>query len=222
MHEHDPSTRPRIRDRRAHLRSLLHRRPPGRLLSQSQSWRDAHARLHHLGIRWQADRGPFGNIVEIRLQSGGDWRNITHLCEIVFADRYKLLVRDSNTSGMFDEAQSSVYRHFVRDLHGRLLMYAGARQSPPITFSAGYPPRKYQVVMACAVLMAFIFVGIPLGLLLYTGEIKTFTLLIVGVVFIWPLKTMMANNRPRYYDPARLPKEFLERAQKNTTAKHVR
>ena len=157
----------------------------------------------------RADRAPFGNIVEIRLQSGGDWRNITHLCEIVFADRYKLLVRDSNTSGIFDEAQASVYRHFLRDLHGRLLMYAGARQSPPITFSAGYPPRKYQMVVACAVLMALMFVGIPFGLLLYTGEIKTLTLLIVGVLLIWPLKTMMANNRPRHYDAARLPKEFF-------------
>ena len=44
------------------------------------------------------DSGPFGNIVEIRLQSGGDWRNITHLCEIVFADRYRLIVRDCKSS----------------------------------------------------------------------------------------------------------------------------
>ena len=64
------------------------------------------------------------------------------------------------------------------------------------------------MLVACAVLMAFMSVGIPLGLLFYTGEIKALMLLIVGVVFIRPLKTMMANNRPRHYDPRACRRNF--------------
>lgn len=156
------------------------------------------------------DGAPFKNIVEVHLQSGGNWQAPLNLCQIAFADRYKLIVTNGNELGIPNDEQRARYRDFVRDLHTRLAAHAAARSGPPIAFSAGYPSGRYLFLLVLTVIMALMFIGLPLVLLLLTGEIRPLMLLIVGAGFIWPLKQMMRENIPRSYDPARLPDDLMD------------
>jgi hypothetical protein len=157
----------------------------------------------------KADGAPFKNIIGMQLQSGGSWQAPINLCHIVFADRYKLVVTNGNEFGLVNDIQRTRYRDFVHDLHARLVAHAPTRTGAPIAFTAGYPAGRYSVLVLLAVLMGLITIGVPLVGLLITGEVRPFMLLIVGVFFIWPLKTMMENNAPRSYDPAKLPNELV-------------
>jgi hypothetical protein len=158
----------------------------------------------------KVDGAPFKNIVEVHLQSGGSWQKPINLCQIAFADRYKLIVTNGNELGIPNDEQRARYRDFVHDLHARLAAHAAARSGLPITFSAGYPSGRYLFLLVLTVIMALIFIGVPLVVLLFTGEIRPLMLLIVGAVFIWPLKQMMQENVPRSYDPARLPNDLMD------------
>jgi hypothetical protein len=165
------------------------------------------------GLAWtfagKADGAPFKNIATVNLQSGGSWHAPLNLCEVIFADRYKLIVTNGDALGFKSAEQSARYRDFVHDLHARLAAHAATRTGPPIAFTAGYPAGRYALLMVLAVAMGLITIGVPLVALLFTGEVRPFMLLIVGAFFIWPLKRMMANNAPRAYDPAKLPKELV-------------
>ena len=157
----------------------------------------------------KADGAPFKNIVQVNLHSGGSWQTPISLCEIMFADRYKLIVIDGDGLGLKSAEQSARYRDFVYDLHARLTARAAMRAGPPIAFTAGYPAGRYLFLLVLTVILGLICVGAPLVMLLITGEVRPLMLLIVGALFIWPLKRMMANNVPRSYDPAQLPKEIM-------------
>lgn len=155
------------------------------------------------------DGAPFKNLVEVHLQSGGSWQSPVHLCEIVFADRFKLMVLNGNDHGLPDERQRTRYRDFVHDLHTRLAAHACACESSPITFTAGFSPGRYHLLMVFAVLLGLITIGVPLVALLITGEVRPLMVLVIGAVFIWPLKSMMEANAPRDYDPSQPPRDLV-------------
>lgn len=165
------------------------------------------------GLAWtfsgKADGAPFKNIAKVNLQSGGSWHAPLNLCEITFADRYKLIVTNGDVHGVKNAEQNARYCDFVHDLHARLAAHATARTGPPISFTAGYPAGRYPLLMVLAAVMGLITIGVPLVALLITGEVRPFMLLIAGAFFIWPLMRMMQENAPRAYDPAKLPREIV-------------
>jgi hypothetical protein len=157
----------------------------------------------------KADGAPFKNVVQVNLHSGGSWQAPINLCEVTFADRYKLIVVNGDGLGFKSAEQSARYRDFVHDLHARLAAHAATRAGTPIAFTGGYPAGRYLFLLVPVVILGLICVGLPLVILLLTGEVRPLMLLIVGALFIWPLKRMMANNTPRTYDPMKLPKELV-------------
>jgi len=132
------------------------------------------------------------------------------MCEISFADGYKLTVTDANQFGVASDAQRAPYRDFVRDLHARLAAHAGARSGARIAFTAGYPPARFRVLMVCTVLLGLISVGVPIAVLLLAGDPSPLVLLIVGMAFMFPLLLMMTKNAPRTYEAAEPPDELVE------------
>jgi hypothetical protein len=156
------------------------------------------------------DAAPFKNIVEVCLQTAAGGHRFVRICQITFADRYKLLVSNGNAFALPTEAQRAAYRGFMRDLHARLAAHAAVRDGPPITFTAGFAAKLYFWLMVRVVFWVLIFVGAPLALFLMTGETKPF-LLLVGALFVGVLLwRMVHSNTPRTYDPANLPKELVD------------
>lgn len=101
----------------------------------------------------KADGAPFKNIAQVNLHSGGSWQTPINLCEVTFADRYKLIVINGDGLGLKSAEQGARYRDFVYDLHARLAAHAATRTGPPIVFSAGYPVRRYLFLLVLTVLM---------------------------------------------------------------------
>jgi hypothetical protein len=155
------------------------------------------------------DGAPFENIVELHLQWGGSWQNPVHLAEIIFADRYKLIVVNGNGFGLPDDRQRSIYRDFVRDLLSRLAAHASSRSGAPIAFTGGYREGVYHLMIACAAFMILICIGVPFVALLLTGDVRPFLLLLFGALFIWKLVPMVTNNAPQRYDPRSPPDKLL-------------
>lgn len=151
---------------------------------------------------------PLHSIRTIRMQSGGDWRNETNMCQISFADAPMLTVMDVATSGIADPAQLPIYRAFVRDLHKTLVRGGHA---PRIAFLAGYSEGRYTLILICAILLGLIGVGGPLVLLMFfVRNMQVLGALAAGSVLVWPLAIMVRNNTPRNYDPSRPPGELME------------
>jgi hypothetical protein len=148
---------------------------------------------------------PLDSIVSVHLQSGGNWRHALRQCRIRFADGFFLMITDGNDKGLPDPAQAPIYRDCVRDLHARL----AAAGPGAIRFSAGYTGGRYHVIMACAILLGLIGVGLPLMMVLITGEIRALVAALGGGALCWRLVQMMEANAPRSYRPDALPHELL-------------
>ncbi len=165
--------------------------------------------LTNTHIKWTFDGRPdeasLTNIVSVRLVTAGDWRNAVAQCQITFADGYFLTASNGSSSGLPSDKQTLPYQEFVRDLHRRLI--AAGRDT--ITFTAGYRPLNYYIVLVCAILLGTMAVPLPLILLLLTGELAALWVLIGGAFLIWPLVRMVRNNAPSTYDPRDLPEELL-------------
>jgi hypothetical protein len=156
------------------------------------------------------DGAPFKNIGEICLQTAPGGHRLVRICQITFADGFKLLVSNGNAFALPTEAQRAAYRGFMHDLHTRLAAHAAVRDRPPIAFKAGFAARLYRWLMVRIVLWALVFVGAPLALFLMTGETRPF-LLLLGALFVGALLwRTVHSNAPRTYDPATLPEDLVE------------
>jgi hypothetical protein len=160
-------------------------------------------------IDWTAegasDGAPLDHIVSVHLQSGGDWRHALRQCRIRFADGFFLMVTDANDKGLPDPAQAPIYRGFVRDLHARL----AAAAPGAVRFTAGYTGGRNHVIMACAIVLGLIGVGLPLMMVLITGEIRALAAAMAGGMLCWRLVRMLEANAPRSYQPNAVPQELL-------------
>jgi hypothetical protein len=158
----------------------------------------------------KSDAAPFKNIAEVCLQTGPGAHRFLRICQITFADGYKLMVTNGNEFAVPTQAQRDAYRGFMHDLHAHLAAHAAARDGPPIEFKAGFTARLHRRLTFRVGLWILVFAGAPLAAFLLTGETKPFLLLIgalvVGTIF-WRLTRA---NAPRTYDPAKLPKELVE------------
>jgi hypothetical protein len=153
----------------------------------------------------RADHGHLRGISEVRLQTGGSPTSPTALCYIQFSDGFLLTLSNVRAIGSDAQAQDAIYRAFVVDPHRRL----SAVDHSGIRFVAGYPERKYWIVLMCAVALGVISVGIPVVFLIIAPDFKLIGLLFGGAIFIWPFVTMLQANGPRSYDPRHLPRELL-------------
>lgn len=171
---------------------------------------DRGVRLGDWRIGWTAngrdeDAG-LETIAEVRMQSGGYWQNPLNACVIRFRNGGLLTIHDGTEYGVADEANTPVYRDFVRDLHRHL----AAAPAGTISFIAGYPQGLHVAMMVCAGLFALMGIATPIVLFAVTGKFQMLLLLIAGIGFCWPLWKMAQNNAPRTYDPRRPPGELME------------
>jgi hypothetical protein len=155
------------------------------------------------------DSAWYKSIVEVRLQTGGSWVKPISICEITFADGYRLLVNNGNALGTPTDVQRTAYRDFVYDLHARLRAHAATRERQPIAFKSGFTPARYRSVLTGAGALGLMLVGIPLAALLFTGEVKPFFLLCAGLFFVWPLAITVQRNAPLTYDPSKPPNALI-------------
>ena len=157
----------------------------------------------------QANGAPLADIVEVHLESGGDWRNAISQCQITFADGYRIAVTNGSQYGTASDAQRPAYREFVRDLHGRLAAPGFVPNRGPVRYTAGYSGARYHVVVVCGILLGIIGVALPLVLLLIVQKLEVLWVLAAGIGLCWPLARIIQTNAPRDYDPSYLPEELL-------------
>ena len=159
-------------------------------------------------IDWVSDGRPdaarLDSIVAVHLQTGGTWQDPIAICKITLRDGLDLLVIGGNSLGTGDAGQASLYRAFVHDLHGRL-----AATNSTASFTAGYTETRYRAAFACGILLAAMFLGIPLAVLFIHPEAQLVLLFMSGAIFLWPLWLMLQKNAPRRYTLAQLPNELL-------------
>ena len=155
------------------------------------------------------DSAWYKSIVEVRLETGGSWAKPVCVCGITFADGYRLLATNGTASGTPTDDQRAAYRDFVYDLHARLVAHAATRERPPIAFHGGLTPARYWTVLIGAIVLGLILVVLPLGFLLFTGEIKSLFVLCTGLVFVWPLAVTVKKNAPLTYDPRKPPNALI-------------
>jgi len=141
----------------------------------------------HLSVAHIAEHGDFGS------------------CEIRFGGAPPLHVVGSSAFGFPDEERDPVYAAFVRNLHGAL----AARAAGTVRFSAGVSEGRLQVMQAMLVIVGLLFVGLPLVLLLLTGELGMVLAAAAGGALVAGMYSWAQKNRPRNYDAARIPPELL-------------
>jgi hypothetical protein len=151
------------------------------------------------------DGADYTDISAVHLQSGGDWTNPLSFCRITFTDGETLLVSNANDRGLPDDAQRPLYREFVYDFHTRL---AGLPQGT-ISFTAGLQGFRYQLIIACGVLLGIISIGVPVIAMIATKSFGPLSVLFAGVGLYWPLVKSIEKNSPRSYDPRDPPAELL-------------
>ncbi|MCV9939441.1 hypothetical protein OIU35_24085 [Boseaceae bacterium BT-24-1] len=141
----------------------------------------------HLSVAHIARHGDFGS------------------CEISFGGAPPLQVVGSSAFGFPDEERDPVYAAFVRELHGALAM----RSVGTVRFSAGVSEGRLQVMQVMLVIAGLLFAGLPLVLLLMTGELGMLLAAAAGGAFVAGMYGWAQKNRPRNYDAARIPPELL-------------
>ena len=148
--------------------------------------------------------GGSDSIEAVHLQTGGSWQAPLATCRITFCDGMNLLVISGNSLGTRDDERADIYCAFVDDLHRRL-----AAMNSTASFTAGYTETRYRVVFACGLLLAAMFLGIPLVVLFIKPDAQLVLLFVIGAAFLWPLWMMLRKNAPRSYTPAHPPNDLL-------------
>lgn len=157
-------------------------------------------------VRADADSRSLSDITSVHLSVAhiarhGDFGN----CIIHFGAAAPLQIIGSSAFGFPDEERSPVYAAFVRDLHEQL-----AKRPPGVVrFSAGVSEGRLQVMQVMLIVAGLLFVALPLVLLLFSGELGMLAAALAGGVFVAGLYGWTEKNRPRSYDPARVPPELL-------------
>jgi len=163
------------------------------------------------GLAWTVDGRDetiaFGDIVAVHLQTAalGNAQQIIDQCKIEFANGAALTISNTGTSGLPKAEQTPIYRDFVHDLHARLVVH----EHGAIRFTAGMAPWRYKGLLITMIIAGILFLAVPFGLVLVTGDLHGLWLMLGGVGLGWPLVKLLQTNTPRDYTPDRLPDELL-------------
>lgn len=160
-------------------------------------------------LAWQSPEGELwaslSEIAEIHLQLGQVSRRNIGACSIRFKKGPRLTVTSASTWGTPDEERARAYRDFTKDLHGRL----AALPRNGVIFRAGSTELRQKFAVASLILGVLMFIFLPVGLLIVTGEPKALFLTIAGVFFLFPAFRTLQKNTPRNYSPQHVPVELL-------------
>lgn len=126
-------------------------------------------------------------------------------CEIRFDDASLLLVTGSGAFGLPDDGRKPVYAAFVRDLHRAL----AARPAGSVRFFAGVSEERLQGMRVMLVIIGLLLIALPLLLLILTGEPGLLVATLFGAIVVAGGYAWLQKNRPRSYDPRRVPLELL-------------
>jgi hypothetical protein len=195
-------------DAGAHRYELHFREGPARTIILR--YREAGITLSPAGMEWYAagERRftDYTTIIAIRVQTGHIPKaGYFGSCEITFRNGRNLTVTSLDKWGSPDGNRLGDYAEFIQDLHGRL-SDADCRR---IRFEAGATTGRHIFGTVAVVLGGLMFVVLPLGLLLLTGEAKALFIAIGGIAFIVPAFRTMKKNEPRTYDPRHLDEDLF-------------
>ncbi|MFI5015287.1 MAG: hypothetical protein ACHQAY_23375 [Hyphomicrobiales bacterium] len=146
------------------------------------------------------------DIAEVHLQTGNVGQDTIASCRIRFSDGSTVAIASSDSRGLEDDGQATLYVEFVHDLHARLAGLEGVS----IAFTAGFSESRYQFGKVLIVVAGLFFVATPTILAMATGQWKALSLLYGGVILTWPLYKIMQANAPRSYDPRDIPEELVQ------------
>jgi len=186
---------------------LFVRRSSGFALKHS----DEGVGLHDGLLFWSSEKGevarPLSEITGVHL-------SVAHIaqhgdfgaCTITLPGTQPLIVSASSAYGYPEEERNEVYRAFLHDLHESL---AATRPPGSVRFSSGVSEARLRVVQVMLVIMAVLFVALPLVLLLLTGEFALVAGLVAGGIFFAGYYSWTVKNRPGTYEPERIPPDLI-------------
>jgi hypothetical protein len=149
----------------------------------------------------------FTDIAAIHLGTAGlgNAGNAIDQCKIEFKDGGTISISNAAPNGLPSNAQTLIYRDFVRDLHGRLV----ASGHDAIRFTAGMSSGRYKGALVTMIVAGLFFVVTPLVLAFVTGDPHALIPMGMGILLVWPFMRLISNNTPRNYMPDSLPGELM-------------
>jgi hypothetical protein len=149
----------------------------------------------------------FTDIAAIHLRTAalGNASNVLDQCRIEFNDGGAITISNAASNGLPKDAQTKIYRDFVRDLHGRLV----ASGPDAIRFTAGMSSGRYKGALVTMIVAGLFFIVTPLGITIVTGDPHALIPMAMGALLIWPFMRLISNNTPRNYTPDALPDELM-------------
>jgi len=173
-------------------------------------YRDSGMRLSPAGMEWYAEGErrftDYSTIDAVRLQTGHIPKSgYFGTCEITFRNGRNVTIGSLDKWGSPDGERLDDYAEFVQDFHGHLSDEDRRR----IRFEAGGSAFRHAFGTVAVILGGLMFVVLPLGLLLYTGEAKALFILVGGAAFIIPAVRTLKRNTPRTYDPHHLDEDLF-------------
>ena len=149
----------------------------------------------------------FSEIRAIRLHTAFAKAGETPLgiCQIGFRRWRKLTVLSGDSHLRTDDAQRYAYHAFVRDLHRRIPQADRAR----IAFRGGLSDTRHMIVSAAMLVGAAIFGVLPFVLIFIAPSWHTLGVAAGAWVLAYAGWKTWARNRPRPYQPDRIPDDLL-------------
>ncbi len=163
------------------------------------------------GIAYTVNDSPqtaaFTEIAAIHLSTAtlGNASSVIDQCKIEFNNGGTISISNAGPNGLPKDAQTQIYRDFVRDLHGRLV----ASGHDTIRFTAGMSSGRYKGALVTMVVAGLFFIVTPLVLAMMTGDPHALIPMAMGVLLVWPFMRLISNNTPRNYTPDSLPDELM-------------
>jgi hypothetical protein len=154
-----------------------------------------------------AHTAAFSDFAAIHLSTAalGNASNVIDQCKIEFTSGDTITLSNAADTGLPNDAQTRIYRDFVRDLHSHLV----ATGHDTIRFTAGMSQTRYTGALITVVIAAAFFIVTPLVLAFITGDPHALILMGTGVFLVWPFMRLVSHNTPRSYTPDALPDELI-------------
>ena len=148
----------------------------------------------------QWTRAPFDEIVSVTLASGVIGRgNTMGSCTITLGSNGKVIVGNTNKSGVADGFRDGIYRRFVVDFHKQLLDSGAATG---IDFHSGFSQTRMTGLILTLIVATGFFLVLPFILLIATHDLKALLILLVGAALVMPVYRVARTNQPSTYGPA--------------------
>src|SRR3569623_1109612 len=131
----------------------------------------------------QWTRARYAEIAAITLTSGAIGQSgLRGACTIRLNNLALIVVNNLNVRGIADGFRDGLFRQFVSDLHRKLIETGDAKD---IYFHAGFSQSRMTGLVFITIIAALMFVVLPLGLLIFTGDIQTLWMLLAGAGLVY-------------------------------------